>query len=365
MNIVGLESIVLQSEVKRPVSDALHTFDAGTTVVTKVHTDEGIVGCATTHFGRAKAGAAILKTILDKEIAPLLIGEDPHFSRKVREKLWFATEYYGVTGITQFAVAAVDICLWDIVGKASGKPVCHLLGGARDRIPAYAMVGWYYERERDYLEHCVAAVEEGFKAIKLKVGKHSLEDDIRRIESVRNEVGPDVTLMVDANQIFDETEALRRGRAYQELGIYWYEEPLAPYRTEGYVRLSQKLDIPIALGENYYTRHQFYDAIRMNAGAIYQPDNRRTGGVTEWMEIGALAEAAGRKIASHGGGAGNVNILCALPNAVFLESGSLKHQEQGMFATELQLIDGSILLPSVPGMGTEVREAYIQKHRVS
>jgi L-alanine-DL-glutamate epimerase-like enolase superfamily enzyme len=227
------------------------------------------------------------------------------------------------------------------------------------------MVVWYYEREKDYVNYCITAVEEGFKAIKLKVGKYSLEDDIRRIEAVRKEVGSDVTLMVDANQIFDETEALRRGRAYQELGIYWYEEPLSAYRTEGYSRLAQALDIPIAIGENFYTKHQFYDAIRMNAGAIFQPDNRRAGGVTEWMEIGALAEAAGRKIASHGGGAGNVNILCALPNAIFLESGSLKNQENGMFTTKLQLVDGNILLPEVPGMATEVREEYIKKHRVS
>jgi len=365
MHITGLESVILHKEVKNPVSDSLNTYDAGITVVTKVFTNEGIVGYATTHFGRAKTGADILKTTLDKHMGPLLLGEDPFFSRKIREKLWFGTEYFGVTGIAQFAIAAIDIALWDIVGKAFGQPVCRVLGGVRDRIPAYAMAGWYYEDEKQYLKQCVAAAEEGFRALKIKVGKTSLEDDIRRIEAVRNELGADFRLMVDANQIFDEKEALRRGRVYQELGLFWYEEPLPVHLKESHARLAAALDIPIAIGENYYTRHQFAEAIRMNAGAIYQPDNRRTGGVTEWLEIGAIAEASGCKIASHGGGAANVNILCALPNAIYLESGSLKHQDDGMHAARLQLVDGSILLPDVPGMGTEVREEYIAKYRIT
>lgn len=365
MKITGIEAIVLQFDVKKPVKDALHTYDAGRNVVIKVFTDEGITGYATSNFGRAKAGTEVLKTILEKELAPLIIGEDPFFARRIREKLWGGTDYHGVEGITQFAIAAIDICVWDIVGKALGKPVAQIVGACRDRIPAYAMVGWYYDSEQEYIEKCISAVEEGFRAVKLKVGRYSLENDIRRIKLAKEELGPDIRLMVDVNQAFDEKEALRRGRAYQELGMYWYEEPLRPQFKESHARLAASLDIPIAIGENYYTRHQFYDAVRAGAAFVVQPDNRRAGGLTEWLDIGAITEAAGLKLASHGGGAANVNILCAIPNAIYLESGSMKNQDEGMFVTPLTMENGEILLPDVPGMGTEVTEDIIKRHRIS
>ncbi|WP_144848548.1 mandelate racemase/muconate lactonizing enzyme family protein [Paenibacillus cremeus] len=365
MKITGVEAIILNTGSKRKVSDALHTYDAGGCVVTKVFTDEGITGYATTGIGRVGATCDIVKVILEKELAPLLIGEDPFFSRKIRQKLWGSADYHGVEGVAQFAIAALDTCVWDIVGKALGKPTGLVVGAHRDRIPAYAMVGWYYETEKEYVDRCVEAVEEGFRALKLKVGKYSLEDDIRRIKQIQNEVGPNIRLMVDANQAFDEVEALTRGKAYEELGMYWYEEPMIPQHKESQARLSAKLSIPLAIGENYYTRYEFYDAVRTGAASIYQPDNRRAGGLTEWLDIAAITEAAGLKLASHGGGPANVNALCAIPNAIYLESGSLKNQDNSMYVTKLKMENGEILLPDTPGMGTEVSETFIAKYRIS
>ncbi|MBW7461424.1 mandelate racemase/muconate lactonizing enzyme family protein, partial [Paenibacillus sepulcri] len=195
-----------------------------------------------------------------------------------------SADYHGVEGIAQFAIAALDTCVWDIVGKALGKPSCHVVGASRDRIPAYAMAGWYYDTEKEYVQKCVDAAEEGFRAVKLKVGKTSLEDDLHRIRIVQKELGSDIRIMIDANQAFDEMEALRRGKAYEELGVYWYEEPMIPQYKESQARLAAKLTIPLAIGENYYTRYQFYDAVRTGAGSIYQPDNRRAGGLTDWLE---------------------------------------------------------------------------------
>jgi len=363
MKITGVETKVLRYEVKNPVSDSLHTYDAGCTMLTRVFTDEGITGYATTYFGRIKSGPDTVKIIIDKEMAPVLIGEDPFFARKIRNKLWVVSEYYGTAGVAHFAISALDICIWDIIGKALGQPVCKILGGCRDRIPVYAMVGWYYKNEKEFIKQCTEAFEEGFKAVKLKVGKDSLEDDVMRIKAIKSELGSDFRIMVDANCAFDEIEAMRRGRAYEELGVYWFEEPMQPYLRDSHVRLASALDIPIAIGENYYTRHQFYDVIKMGAVDIVQPDNRRAGGVTEWMDIASISEAAGLKLASHGGGPANVNILCAIPNAIYMESGSLKGENK-MLVTQLTMVDGEILLPDVPGMGTEIREDYIKAHCV-
>ncbi|TVY04024.1 mandelate racemase/muconate lactonizing enzyme family protein [Paenibacillus cremeus] len=363
MKITNLEAIILEVEVKNPASDALHTYDAGRTVVTRVYTDEGHVGYATTHIGRGKPTADVLKVLLEKELAPALIGEDPLFTRKIRHKLWNIADYHGAEGLAHWGISAIDIALWDIVGKSMNQPTAKVLGACRDRIPAYSMAGWYFDSEKAYLEKVIAVVEEGFKAIKLKVGRYSLENDIERIKAARRELGSEFTIMVDANQGFDEREAIRRGRAYQEYGIRWLEEPLIPQHKQNHARLVQALDIPIAIGENYYSKHQFYDAVQAGAASVLQPDNRRAGGPTEWLEIGAITDAAGLHIASHGGGPVNVNMLCAIPNAIYLESGSLKHENK-MLVTQLKMVDGEVLLPDTPGMGTEVREDFIAAHRV-
>ncbi len=363
MKITDVTVNIIREEVKNPPSDAMWTYDAGGQVITRVFTDEGITGYATTFFGRIKYGPEILKTLIDKEMAVELIGEDPFFSKRIRNKLWDAAHYHSVVGLPHFAISALDICLWDIVGKKFNMPTCSVLGGVRDRIPAYAMVGWYYDSENEYIKRCVDAVEEGYKAVKIKVGRYSIDDDIERIKLVQREVGKDVRVMVDANQIFDEVEALRRGRKYQELGVYWFEEPMKPQLMEGHARLAKALDIPIAIGENYYTKHEFYEAMKQGAIDIAQPDNRRAGGVTEWMEISAIADAMGIKVASHGGGPANVNMLCAIPNAIFLESGSLRKPNK-MLKTQLKMVDGEILLPDAPGMGTELSQEFMQENNI-
>ena len=364
MKITKIETIILRQEVANPVSDSLHTYDAGSHLITKIYTDEGITGYSSMYFGRIRSGPDTLKIIIDRELAPLLIGKDPFFSRMHKREMWVATEYYGTVGISNFAISAIDIALWDICGKALNKPVSHLLGVAKDRVPAYAMVGWYYEGgDKEFLKKCVDAAKEGFKAVKLKVGRDSLADDLHRIKIVKDELGDEFRVMVDANCIFDEAEAFRRGRAYEQAGVYWLEEPMQPYLRDSHRKLAEALDIPIAIGENYYTRHQFYDVVHHKAVDIVQPDARRAGGVTEWLEIAAISETAGLTLASHGGGPANVNLLCTMNNSIYLESGSLK-EENRVLKYSLKMVDGEVLLPDAPGMATEVYDDYIEKYRV-
>lgn len=364
MKITKVETIILQKPVENPVSDSLHTYNVGGHLLTKIYTDEGIVGSALTYFGRIPSGMKTVKLIIDSELSNVIVGQDPHMVRKLRNEMFVATEYYGTVGVANFAIAAIDNALWDIIGKAAGVPTAMVLGARRKKIPAYAMVGWYYEGGmREFIRQCEMAADEGFGAVKIKVGRESLAKDIERIKAIHDALGEEFRVMVDANCIFDEAEALRRGYAYEELGVYWFEEPLQPYLRVAHTRLKDKLRIPIAVGENYYTRHQFYDVIREDCVSIVQPDNRRAGGVTEWMDIGAISEVAGLKLASHGDGPGNVNVLCAIENAIYIESGSLKTANE-MFQTQMKMKDGCILLPDAPGMGNDVAEDYIKKYRV-
>lgn len=343
-----ITSVVATFEVApprlNPIRDALQVLDGGGTVRVRVEADDGLVGTSATGFGRLRAAPGVLASFVNEELAPEVVGEDPFLVRRIRDKLWRLTDYHGSTGLGLIGISAVDVAVWDLMGKAAGLPVWRLLGAQRDRVPAYAMVGWLNYDLDELKSICVRAVEQGFRGVKMKVGCPTLEEDVARIEAVRSAVGPGIKLMVDANQVFSVAEALRRGRVYQELGCYWFEEPLRADDVDGLVHLASRLDIPIASGENNFGKRQFRDLLVKGAVDVVQPDLRRAGGVTECFEIGLMADAFNVPYASHGGGV-HLHVLAALPNTLFMESGLLPPDGR------IQLVDGCYPLPEEPGFG--------------
>jgi L-alanine-DL-glutamate epimerase-like enolase superfamily enzyme len=366
LRITGLETDLLRFAPGRIYYDAVHRFgEHGGGVVLRLETNAGHTGWAYSSFGMVEGGPETLQTIFEKEIKPLIVGEDPAFPKRIRKKIWNILEYHGVQGIAQFAIGAVDMAVWDILGKAANLPVYKMLGAAHDRMPVYSMCGWYYESDADlslYKKAIEERLAEGFRAIKVKTGRGSLEEDVQRLRAARAVAGPDVRIMVDANQGLNRNEALRRGRAYQDEGCFWYEEPMPPHEKDGYGMLAAELDIRIATGENEYTKYEFLELLKRGGADVLQPDNRRAGGVTEWMEIGALADAFGVEIASHGGGPANLHILLAMPNAIYMETGSLKGQSQ--YVEALRMEDSAVLAPESAGMGSDMRPDWIAKYRV-
>lgn len=364
MKITKVETTILKKPVEKTFGGSLHNYNVGGYLLSRVYTDDGYTGWATTYFGLIESGMLTVKTIIDNELSPILVGQDPHFVRKIRTQMHQQVEYYGSTGVATMAISALDTCLWDLIGKAAGLPTAMVLGASHKSVPAYAMVGWYFEGgNKDLVEHCENAVEEGFSAVKIKIGRGDLADDISRVKAVRKALGDDFRIMVDANCAFDEIQAINRGFAFQDLGVYWYEEPLPPQYIEAYSRLHNKLRIPIAIGENYYTRFQFYDIIRQGCADIIQPDNRRAGGITEWMDIASISEVAGLKLASHLGGSGNVNVMCAIDNILYLECEGIKHDNE-MLVNPLVMINGEVQMPTVSGLGNELNPEFIERCRV-
>ncbi|MGO9255047.1 MAG: mandelate racemase/muconate lactonizing enzyme family protein [Bryobacteraceae bacterium] len=358
IKITGLETDLLKRPPGAPYYDAIHTFGGESgSVVLRIRTDAGITGWANSSFGMIAGGPSVVRTILEQEVKPVLIGKDPAFPRRIRADLWQALEYQGVGGVAQFAIAAADIAIWDILGKSAGLPVYKMLGAFRERMPVYSMCGWYYDNDDDlakFKRQITTAMEQGYHAVKIKVGRYSLEDDVRRIRLTLDTIGKGKRVMVDANQVFNRNEALRRGRVYQEMGCFWYEEPLPPQDMEGFSLLAQALDMRIATGENLNTKYAFADLIGRKGADVVQPDNRRAGGVTEWMEIAAIADAAGLELASHGGGGTNLNMLLAMPNAIYMETSGA----QKMVASE-------VAAPEDPGMSSEVSEGEIRRYKVA
>jgi L-alanine-DL-glutamate epimerase-like enolase superfamily enzyme len=346
MHITKLEIVVRRRRPNpRPIRDALQALPGSGSVRVILHTDRGIAGSGEVSFGRIAGGPAALAALIEHELKPMVIGTDPAFVRQTHAEMLRETEYHGSFGLATFGIAAIDTALWDCLGKSLGVPCWQLWGAVHTRIPAYAMVGWLNYDDDEVQRICAQAVQQGFSAVKIKVGYPTLDEDLRRIDVVRQAIGDGVKLMVDANQSLTTAKAIRRGRAFQEAGCYWWEEPIPAADIKGYAALTRALDIPIGTGENLYSCADFARFLKRDAVDIVQPDLRRAGGPTALLQIGHMAAAFYRPYASHGGGPVQLNVMACLRNAIYLETGLIK---QG---SPLNLVDGYVDVPRGPGFG--------------
>lgn len=304
-----------------PNRDALQTLTGGGSVELFLTSDDGLVGKAVIPLGRGDGAPRTLATLIEAELAPIVKGRDPFLNGQILDDLKRETEYHGTFGLATFGIAAVDIALWDLVGKACGVPCWRLWGGCRDRLPAYAMVGWLNYDLDTLRAKCAEAVKVGFTGVKMKVGAPTLDEDLKRVEAVRKEVGRSIALMTDANQVLTVAEALKRGQALAEYDVTWFEEPIPAHDLDGYIELASRLTVPLATGENLYGREAFARFLARRACHYIQPDLRRAGGPSEVRAVGMLASAFGVPYASHGGGPEALSLLMCAPTAAWLETG--------------------------------------------
>lgn len=344
MKITQVTATARSERRAQPIRDALQTLDTRGQCLITIETSEGVTGTSSTYFGRVDRAPFLLAQFVNEVLGPAIVGDDPFLVRAIRDKLWCLNDYHGVQGFPLFGIAGIDVALWDIMGRTLEQPVWRLLGAQRTMVPAYSMSGWLNYPIDELKRITETAMKQGFRGVKVKVGSPTLEEDIARIEAVRAVIGPQKLLMVDANQVFTVNEALRRGRIYEEMGCYWFEEPLRADDVDGLAQLAHDLTIPIASGENNYGKRQFRELFSRRAVDIVQPDLRRAGGVTECLEIGLMADAFNIPYASHGGGI-HLHVLAALPNTLFMESGLLPAN------SSIKLIDGCYPLPEEPGFG--------------
>ena len=328
---------------KTPNRDALQTLTGAGSVRVTVVTEDGVEGVGEAGFGRISGAPDALGALVEHELRPMVIGQNVAFVRGIHREMLRETEYHGAFGLAMFGIAAVDTALWDCLGKTLGAPCWQLWGRVHDRIRAYAMVGWLNYDDKEVQDICKTAVDQGFRAVKIKVGYPTLVEDVRRVEVVRKAVGDDIGIMVDANQSLTAAEATRRGRAFEGLGCVWWEEPIPADDVEGYAELAGALDIPVATGENLYTCADFARFFKRDAVDIVQPDLRRAGGPTALLQIGTMADAFRRPYASHGGGPVQLNVMACLPNAMYLETGLIGKD------SPLKLEDGYVQVPEGPG----------------
>ena len=345
-----------------PMTDASHGVHTEfEVVVVRLSTDREACGLGYTYtVGR---GGAAVKTLLDVELAPLLLGWDPAGIEAIWQQMWRHLHYIGRGGLVAFAMSAVDIALWDLKGHVTGRPLWQLLGGDDPRVSVYPG-GIDLQLEADELAaQSVEHVAAGFGALKVKIGRSVLEEDVLRVRAVRDAVGPETRVMVDANKSYSIDQAIRAARALADLDLYWFEEPIDPDDLAGLARVAREGGIPIAVGENLHTVAEFGAAIDSNAVSFVEPDVTNCGGITAFMEVARRAEAANLPVTSHGVHELHVPLLAALPNASYAEVHGFRLDR---FQIDAPLADKGVITASdLPGHGVRFDWEALSSHRVA
>jgi L-alanine-DL-glutamate epimerase-like enolase superfamily enzyme len=312
-----------------PIRDAIQVLPGIGNVAVKLTTEDGISGSGSVYFGRIDGSLDALKSFIENVLKPVVLGTELGFIRGTYEAMIRETDYLGSKGFSSMAISAVDTALWDCLGKTLQVPCWKLWGACHTELPVYAMVGWINLDRESIKKRCEDALKLGYRAVKLKIGYPTLAADLERISYVREIVGDSTSLMIDANQIFTVGEAIERGKAFEDLNCYWFEEPIHAQNIEGYKQIASELKIQIATGENLFSPQEFAFFIKNNAVDIIQPDLRRCGGPTALLETGKMAHAFGMPYASHGSDAAHFNVMACLPNVIMVETGGEYRLENG------------------------------------
>ena len=238
--------------------------------------------------------------VMIKALELVVINKNPLDTEALYSDMWKEINFLGHKGVTIFGIAAIDWACWDIKGKYYNASVGRLLGRSRDRVPAYASGGlWTSMTIKDLQAQAKSFVQEGFKAIKMRIGLPDSSKDLERVAAVREVIGPSVGLMVDANQGLTVNKAIKLGRGLEQFNLVWFEEPVQAYDLAGSARVAAELDTPIASGETEYTRYGFQDMIERRAADIFMPDLERVGGVSEWIKVAHMAAAVDIPVSPH------------------------------------------------------------------
>jgi len=374
MKIKDVQAFPIAFPLETPAQDATGVWDSWNTVIVKVTVEDGTFGygeIGPIHGG----GIPIFKAMVDHKLKDLMIGEDAFDRERLYEKmLGRGTSSYalGQKGAIVSAVAGIDIALWDVVGKILETPVYQLLGGrVHDKIPAYAS-GFFGKGGRpltpaESADEAKSYADQGFKGVKMKVG-FGRRQDLLNLEAVRTALGPDLGIMVDANQGYSYHDVLKIAGELAAFDLTFLEEPLPINDLDAMAALVSAIDVPIAAGENYYTRFEFRDVLVKRAVNIVQPDIIHAGGIAETKKIASMASAWNVPLCPHihatVGVAASIHLLTSAPNALaaeYITSGGSYKLRQALLGQAFMAQDGWVKATQEPGLGINLNEEVFEE----
>ena len=344
------------------LSDSMHGDMASFELMTaRISDHEGREGLGYTYT--LGAGARAIHSVMECDMAPFLMGRDQTRIEEIWHGLWWKLHYAGRGGLVIHALSAIDIALWDLLGKSVGLPLWRLLGGANPKVKAYAGgIDLMFSLD-DLLAQTEQNLSKGFRAIKMKVGRDNLNEDVERIKTMRSHLGIGFPLMVDANMRWTVDEAIRAARAFQEFDLVWLEEPTIPEDFQGHRRILSEGGVPISAGENLHTLFDFQHMLEANGVSYIEPDVSNCGGITVWMKVAKLAEARNLPVTSHGVHDIHVHLLGAIPNASYLEVHGFGLER--FIIEPLQIKDGHATANEKSGHGINFDWKALEEYRIS
>lgn len=364
MKITRIECDLLHVPLNRPRASPLEASGGRlnhlVTLLVRLHTDGGLVGIGFA-YALQSSGRALL-AIAEDDIAPLLLNEDPLDNQRHASRVYWRLQTVGRRGLVQQAYSAFDVAMWDLKGKAAGLPLHKLLGGAQESAEVYGSdTAWLWMSVEQIVEASQPYLDQGLKGLKIKIGANAA-DDLDRLTRLREELGEDVWLAVDANERYDYTTALTMGRFFEEeIGVGWFEEPITCEDAEGHARLARRLDLPIAAGEMLFGLDEFERYVAKDALAVLQPDVTRLGGITATLPVIALAEQHHLPVSPHLLPEIGVHLACGLPVVTSVE---LMPWLAPLFTTGPAIVRGRLAPPPGPGLGLELNADNVAKFRV-
>lgn len=363
--IASVAVCVARVPLERATAFATRTVLARDYCLVKVTSSDGVEGIGFCYAGSVAGN--ITRVAVEELLAPMLIGQDSTRIEGLWEEMYKNAILQGRCGSVMRALSILDIALWDLNARAAGLPLHRYLGSwTTDRVPAYASGGYYLDgKTLDHLgEEMAGYVAQGFNAVKMKVGRLSLAEEVERIRAARHAIGPDTLLMLDANNAWsDLPTALLFCERFAEFNPYWIEEPFSPDDIDNHARLAEKIGYVVATGEIEAGRWRFKELLDKRAAAILQTDAAVCGGITEWRRIANTAASYGVTMAPHWFDSVHVHLVASAVNARYVEyfPDHTIFNFRRLIDRQLEVESGSLLLPQEAGLGFVFEEAAVQK----
>lgn len=363
--IESVSSCAVRVPLDKVTSFATRTVSDRHYLLVRVRGDDGVEGIGFCYAG-SKAGGLAARSV-EELLAPVLVGEDPYRVEGLWEEMYRDAVLHGRAGSVMRSLSALDIAIWDRNARAAGLPLHKYLGSySREMVPAYASGGYYLEGKTPEMlgEELAGYAAQGFKAVKMKVGRLSPKEEEARIAAARAAIGPDVMLMLDANNAWrDLPTALRYMRRYEPYDPYWIEEPFSVDDIDTHARLARNTPVTVATGEIEAGRWRFLELLRKEAAGILQPDAAVCGGITEFRRIAQTAASFGVPLCPHWFHDLHIHLVAAIPNGGFVE---LFPDDQVLnfrilVDRQLEVRDGDLVLPSNPGLGFDFDAKTVER----
>jgi L-alanine-DL-glutamate epimerase-like enolase superfamily enzyme len=361
MKIESVEVISVLMPREAPKNYHIQSWDLPLVLV-RVRTDTGIEGIGHTMTLMPEFSGSL--ATMTAELGGLLVGEDPRNPERLAAKMLYPANWVGPGGLLNIAACALDIAIWDIIGKDTGQPLWRMLGGHSDRARVYES-GGLISPDIDALQEAAArSVKAGYRAMKMRPGNHRQGRSaqvVEHVKAVRDVIGYDVDLMLDINQTWSPSRAIRMGHALEPLELFWIEDPTAMHDVDGQAAVAQALDVPICSGEYHYGIPPLLRLLQAKAVDYLMVDLMRVGGITQFRKVAGMAEAFGVPVASHLIPEVFAHLIAAIPNGLIVEG---MPWSSALFQGLPQLVDGKLQLSDRPGHGLSVDEDFLKKYTV-